>query len=65
MLLQDFFASARPHRLHKKILPKSAVHYLYYLKSNSIIGQRKTTDIEKQFYPLISFIFLYLANTCK
>ena len=32
-------------------LPKSAVHYLYHLKSNNIIGQRKTTNKEKHFYP--------------
>ena len=56
MLLQDFFASARPHRVHKKILPKSAVHYLYYLKSNSILGQRKTTDIDKT---VLSTDFVY------
>ena len=30
---------------------KSAVHYLYYVKSNNIIGQRKTTNTEKHFYP--------------
>ena len=46
MLLQDFFASARLHRVHK-VLPKSVVHYLCHLKSNNIIGQRKTTNKEK------------------
>ena len=41
----------------KFFLPKSAVHYSYYLKSNNIIGPRKTTNIQKQFYlELISFI---------
>ena len=49
MLLQDFFASARFHRVHK--IPKSAVHYLYYLKLNNTISQRKTTNSEKHFSP--------------
>ena len=50
MLLQDFFASARLHRVHKKkILTKSIVHYLCHLKSNNIIVQRKTTNKEKTF----------------
>ena len=41
----------------KFFLPKSAVHYSYYLKSNNVIGPRKTTNIQKQFYlELISFI---------
>ena len=34
----------------KLFLPKYAVHYLYHLKSNNIIGQRKTTNTEKYFY---------------
>ena len=52
MLFQDFFASARPHRVHTQIfLPKSAVHYSYFLKSYNVIGQWKTTDLEKHFYP--------------
>ena len=49
MLLQDLFTSARRHRVHKIFfLPKSAVHYLYHLKSSNIIGQRKTTNTEKR-----------------
>ena len=32
-------------------LLKSAVHYLHHLKSNDIIGQRKTTNTEKDIYP--------------
>ena len=32
------------------LLTKSAVHYLCHLKSNNIIGQRKTTNKEKYFY---------------
>ena len=52
MLLQDFFASARFQRVHEKgFLPKSAVHYLYHLKLNNTIGQRKTTNTEKHFSP--------------
>ena len=40
----------------KIFLPKCAVHYLYHLKSNNIVSQRKTTNTEKHFYPwLISF----------
>ena len=45
MLLQDLFASSRPHSMHN-LFPKSAVHYSYYLKPNNVIGQRETTDIE-------------------
>ena len=51
MLLQDFFASTRPHRVDSFFLPKSAVQYLYHLKPNNIIAQRKTTNTEKLFYP--------------
>ena len=32
-------------------LSKCAVHYLYHLKSNNIINQRKTTNTEKHLYP--------------
>ena len=35
----------------KNFLPKSAVDYLYHLKSNNIIGQKKATNKEKHFYP--------------
>ena len=57
MLLQDLFASARLHRVHKFFfLPKSAVHYLCHLKSNNIIGQRKTTDKEKTLLSMIDFV---------
>ena len=57
MLLQDFFVSARPYRVRKKKKkkkkkkPKSAAHCSYYLKANINVGQKKTTSIEKQFYP--------------
>ena len=68
-LLQDFLASARLRRVYKRLLPKSAIHYSYELKPNNIIGQRKTTDIEKLFYAhFILFIWLKIlckANTCK
>ena len=48
MLLQDFFASARPHKLQKKQKKtKRAVNYSYYLKSNNIIDQMKATVTEK------------------
>ena len=46
----------------KKFLPKCAVHYLYHLKSNNIVSQRKTTNTEKHFYLKT---FSYIANTCK
>ena len=40
----------------KIILPKSLVRYLYHLKSNNIIGQRKTTNTKNIFiHDLISF----------
>ena len=46
VLLQDFFGSARPQRVDKKVLlPKIAVHYSYYLKLNNIIAKRKTRFI--------------------
>ena len=52
MLLPDFFASARLHRLHKNVLlAKDAVSNNKSAKSNNIIGQRKTTYKEKHFYP--------------
>ena len=35
----------------KFLLPKSVEHYLCHLKSNNIIGQWKTTNKEKHFYP--------------
>ena len=35
----------------KKLLPKSAVYYLYCSKLNNGIAQRKITNAEKQFYP--------------
>ena len=52
MLLQDFLAGARLHRVYKIFFTESkrAVHYLYHLKSNNVIGQRKTTNTEKQFH---------------
>ena len=44
MLLQDFFASVRPHRVHTKHFYEECSTL-----SNNIIGQRKTTDIEEKF----------------
>ena len=50
IVLQDFFASNGTHRvLIKKLLPKRTVHYSFHLKLNNM-AQRKTTNIEKQFY---------------
>ena len=47
MLLQDFFASARLHTEHNIFfLSKSAANYLHHLKSNNIIGLRKTANTE-------------------
>ena len=40
-----------PQSAQKFLLPKSVVHYLCHLKSNNIIGQRKTNNKEKHFYP--------------
>ena len=52
MLLQDFFASATLQSAQKFLLPKSVVHNLCHLKSNSIV-QRKTTNKEKHFSVLL------------
>ena len=48
ILLQDFFASVRLHRVHKN--HKNHKTLFVSLKSNNIIGQRKTTNKEKHFY---------------
>ena len=48
-VLQNFFISFWLHRVHI-FLAKSAVHYLYHLKSNNVIGQRKNINAEKHFY---------------
>ena len=44
-------------------LLRSAVHHLYHLKSNNIIGQRKTTNTEKRFYPCLTSFNLKLSCT--
>ena len=49
MLLQDLFASVTEWT--KFFLPKCLVHYFYHLKPSNIIGHRKITNTEKQFYP--------------
>ena len=46
-----FWLVPDPTECTQKNLPKSAVQYSYYLKSYNVIGQRKTTDIEKHFHP--------------
>ena len=40
-----------PQSAQKFLFPKCAVHYLCHLNSNNIIGQSKTTNTEKHFYP--------------
>ena len=69
MLLQDFFASARLHRVDKTFLPKSAVYYLNHLKSNNIIGQRENHQCKKTLLSMIDFVelktFLCIANSFK
>ena len=47
----------------KIVLLKSAVHCLCHLKSNNIIGQRKTTNKEKHFYPGLTSFNLQLSCT--
>ena len=47
----------------KNVLLKRVVHYLCHLKSNNIIGQRKTTNKEKHFYPWLSSFNLKLSCT--
>ena len=53
-----FFTSARPRRVHRKILLlMSAVNYSFYLKLSNNKAHRKTSNLKKQFYlRLISFI---------
>ena len=57
MLSQDFFATTRLYRVHKNFFCRSVQYNIWYhLKSNKIIGQRKTTNTEKHFFSgLISF----------
>ena len=63
MLLQDFFASTRLHRVQKNFCYQKVVHYLCHLKSNHIIGQSKTTNAEKH---LSMIDYLQIANIyCK
>ena len=45
------------------LLRKSAVHYLYQLKSSNTIGQMKTTNTEKHFYPSLDSFNLKLSCT--
>ena len=65
MLLQDFFASARPHKPQKKKkIPKRAVNYSYYLKSNNIIDQMKATVTEKNRFIRDWFKLFNLKYSC-
>ena len=45
-----FLLVLNPTESAKKFSPKSAAHYSYYLNSNNIIGERETTNREKQVY---------------
>ena len=47
----------------KMFLPKRATRYLYRLKSNNIIGRRKTTNTKKHFYPWLTSFNLKLSCT--
>ena len=49
-LSQDFLLVPNSTECTNFFLLKYAVHYLYHLKSNNIMDQRKTTNAEKQFY---------------
>ena len=49
ILLQDIFTSVRLQRVHKN--HKNHNTLFVPLNSNNIIGQRKTTNKEKHFYP--------------
>ena len=51
-----------PQSAQKFPLPKSVVRYLCHLKSNNIIGQRKTTNKEKHFYPWLTLFKLNLSS---
>ena len=51
-VIARLFASAQaPQSAQNAFAEKNAVHYLYHLNSNNVIGQRKTTNTEKHFYP--------------
>ena len=46
----------------KCFLTKRAVHYLYHLKLNDIVRQRKTTNTEKHFHPWLILFNLKLSQ---
>ena len=56
------FSLAPDSRVHNIFFsPKSVAHYLHHLKSNNIIGQSKTTNTEKHFYPWLASFNLKLS----
>ena len=56
MLLQYLFRLRQTQqRAPNTFLPKNAVHYLRHLKSNNIIGQRKTSN-KKKTLTMIDFV---------
>ena len=58
MLLQGFFASAGPHRVHTKVCyRKSVVHYSYHLKLND--------NIYIYIYINIYIIYIYIYILLK
>ena len=61
MLLQDFFASARLHRVHNLFLPNNGVYYLYHLKSNNIIGQTRSFPVRHLVDAWVVRMFLFLS----
>ena len=49
VIARHFRQGQTPQSAQKFLLPKSLVHYLCHLKSNNIIGERKTTNKENTF----------------
>ena len=60
---KTFHQRQTPQSAQKSLLPKSVVHYLCHLKSNIIIGQRKTTNKEKYFYSCLTSFNFQLSCT--
>ena len=51
LLLQDFFASARPNRVHKFFFTEECSTLLAQSKNKSYHSSKKNRNTEKQFYP--------------
>ena len=60
---KNFSVVKTPQSAQNLFFPKSAVHYLCYLKSSNTIDQRKTTNTEKYFYPWLTSFNLKLSCT--